>query len=99
MHHLVQTLEDFPNGPTVPKPLGSQIGQLRHLLEHWRKAEEVSGAWKGLVEHHGYYGSPWSVESDGSDLRIGADKISLQELEGFMTSVLGELLPEAEAGS
>jgi hypothetical protein len=32
--------------------------------------------------------TPWSVEFDGSDLKIGADEISVREVEQVLTRVL-----------
>jgi len=89
----VQALQAVPMGPKLPKALGRQTNLLRNQLEHWEDAPN-KGAWKDLVDRHGAYASPYQVMFDGvnSDLKIGADKISVNELEQRLTAVLDELL-------
>jgi hypothetical protein len=110
-YHMNKALQGMPSGPSMPQPLEKQVVELRHLIEHWEDAQVGDlgdGAWERMAIRHGApFASPWSVRSDGSDVRIGPtpgvlypmDKtagapgyeFSLNELEELLTRVLDEL--------
>jgi hypothetical protein len=107
-HHMNKALKGMPSGPALPQPLGEQVEDLRHLFEHrWEAQGDLdNGIWGRLgIRHGAVYLTPWSVESNGSDLKIGAmsedcvqpgnigeGKISVQAMEQEPTRVLDELL-------
>jgi hypothetical protein len=73
-HHMNKALQGMPSGPALPQPLGEHVEQLRRLLEHWWEAQGDfdNGSWEALAIKHGaVYATPWSVEFDGFDLKIG----------------------------
>jgi hypothetical protein len=93
--HVIEALDGMPLTSQPAKPMRRQLKILRNQLEHWERAQERTGAWKALPE----YGTPYQVMVVGSDLKIGADKVSLQELEGFLTRTRNELLEIVERTS
>ena len=93
-HHMNEALEGLSSGTKLPKRLREQIAIMRHLLEHWDDEEARKGRWKTLAKVHGKHASPWVVVGDGTDLRIGPDFFSLQELDQALASVRDELLPQ-----
>jgi hypothetical protein len=42
-----------PGAPRLDKVLGAKAVELRHLLEHWEKARQGEGVYKGYREKHG----------------------------------------------
>jgi len=71
--------------------------ELRRLLEHWDKAEQGGGAWKGYRQQHGSYATPTQVNFDAIDgLRIGANPLSIVDLVADLRLVESELI-EIEA--
>jgi hypothetical protein len=88
---MMQALDGLSDSVQLPKQLRQQIELLRHTTEHWDDAPERTGRWKTLVEKHGEYASPWTVEAAYTDIWIGPDKLSLQELEQILAGLLDEL--------
>jgi hypothetical protein len=93
-HHMNEALDGLSSGPKLPKRLREQIAMMRHLLEHWDDEEARKGRWKTLAKMHGKHASPWVAVGDGTDLRIGSDFFSLQELEQALAGVRDELLSQ-----
>jgi hypothetical protein len=92
--HMNKALKGMPSGPSLPQPLGKQVDHLCHLLEHWEDAQGDfdNAAWERLAIKHGaVYASPWSAVADGTDIWIGPDKLSVQELRQVLARVLDEL--------
>jgi hypothetical protein len=97
--HLNKALEDLGAGaPRLDKGLKAKTVELRNLVEHWWKAEQDEGAWKGYREKHGEYAEPTEVQFDADDLRIGADPLCISELAADIRRVEAELI-EIEARS
>jgi hypothetical protein len=81
--------------PKLDKDLKAKAVELRHLLEHWEKAQQGEGAWKGYREKHGPYAAPTQVQfepGDPGDLRIGTDPLSVVDLAADVRRVEGELV-------
>jgi hypothetical protein len=93
-YHMNNALERLSSGPELPKRLRNQIPSMRHLLEHWWQEKESAGSWKGLAEKHGKSASPWVAVGDDTDLRIGPDFFSLQELEQALADARDGLLQQ-----
>jgi hypothetical protein len=96
VNHLDGVLQKLgPNGPRLEKALGAKAVELRHLLEHWEKAQQGLGAWKGYREKHGPHAAPAQVQfepGESGDLRIGADPLSVVALAADVRRVEGELI-------
>jgi hypothetical protein len=87
------------SAPRLDRTLSNKAVELRNLVEHWWKAEEGGGAWKGYREKHGQHAGPTWVQfepGDPGDLRIGADPLSVVDLAADIRRVEGELI-EIEA--
>jgi hypothetical protein len=97
VNHLDRVLKNLgPNGPQFDKVLAAKAVEQRHLLEHWWKAEQGEGAWKGYREKHGPLAGPSWVQFEPGDLRMGADPLSIVELAADIRRVESELI-EIEA--
>ena len=93
-NHLNDTLGMLgQDAPRLAKALRIKGVELRHLLEHWDKAEQGGGAWKGYRQQHGPYATPTQVNFDAIDgLRIGANPLSIVELVADLRRVENELI-------
>jgi hypothetical protein len=72
-----------PGAPRLDKVLGAKAVELRHLLEHWEKARQGEGVYKGYREKHGPHAGPAWVQFESGqpvDVRIGADPLSVLDL-------------------
>jgi hypothetical protein len=97
--HLGRALEMIDNGPRLSKTTSKNAEDLRHLVEHWWKAEAGEGAWKGLRERHGEYADPRQLMFDPPDFKIGHDSLSVAELADDVRRVERELVAlELELG-
>jgi hypothetical protein len=88
-----------PNAPRLDKASSNKAVELRNLVEHWWKADEGGGAWKGYREKHGQHAGPAWVQfepGDPGDLRVGADPLSIVALAADIQRVENELI-EIEA--
>jgi hypothetical protein len=93
VRHLDGALQRLGSGaPLLEKDLVATAVELRHLLEHWEKAEQGTGAWKGYRDKHGQHAGPTWVQFEPGDLRIGADPLSVGELAADVRRVEGELI-------
>jgi hypothetical protein len=68
------------NAPKVDNALRLKTVEIRHLLEHWEKEEQVMGSWKGLRERHGPGSHPHQLAIYADDLEFGPERLSLVEL-------------------
>ncbi len=93
--HVITALEGMPPASQPPGQVRRQVELLRHQLEHWWEAQNKGGAWNALPA----YATPYHVMVVGSDLRIGADNISLHDLEDFMARTRDELMEIVERTS
>ena len=92
VNHLRKVLGDLGgDAPRIDKALEAKAVELRHLLEHWWKAEQGEGAWKGYREKHGEYAEPTDVQFEPGDVRIGADPLSIVALAADVRRVELEL--------
>jgi hypothetical protein len=89
--HLDRALEMVGTGPALSRAMTANAGRLRHLLEHWEKAEDGGGAWKGLRELHGGFATPTRVVFSLDDLQVGDDSLSIAELAEEVRRVEREL--------
>ena len=89
--HLGRALEMINDGPRLSETTSRNAAELRHLEEHWWKAEPGEGAWKGLLERHGEYASPRLLMIDPPDLKIGPEELSVSELAEDVRRVEREL--------
>jgi hypothetical protein len=100
VNHLDGALQKLgTNAPRLDRALKAKGVELRHLLEHWEKAEQGTGAWKGYRDRLGQHAGPSWVQYEPGDLgdpRIGADPLSVVDLAADVRRVEGELI-EIEA--
>ncbi len=90
--HLARTLDKIDSGPKLSKAMRKNAEMLRHLLEHWEKAEDNEGAWKGLREQHGSWATPTLLGfTPPNDFKIGPDDLSILELADEVRHVDREL--------
>lgn len=95
IYHVIKALDGMPPTSQLPGLVQRKVELFRHQIEHWWKAQNKESAWKAVPE----CGTPYQVMVVGSDLKIGADKVSLQELEDFLTKTRDELLEIVERTS
>lgn len=93
--HVCQAIRDLPAGG-LPEP-DERVRRLRNLLEHWSESRSTKLSWGEYKREHGEFASPWNIEFDapgaaGADIRIGSDRISLNELETFLRDILTALI-------
>jgi hypothetical protein len=93
VNHLDGVLEMLgADAPRLAKDLKVKAVELRHLLEHWEKAEQGTGAWKGYRAKHGPAAQPTNLQFEPGDLRIGTDPLSVVELAADIRRVEAELI-------
>jgi hypothetical protein len=100
VNHLQEALKKLgPGTPRLGKTLRAKAVELRHLVEHWPHAAENKGAWKGYREKHGPQVGPGLLSYEPGNppvLTIGADPLSINDLEADIRRVESELI-EIEA--
>jgi hypothetical protein len=91
VRHLAKALEMIDDDPRLSQTTRKPAEQLRHLVEHWWKAERGEDAWKGLRERYGEYADPRQLMFDPPEFKIGPASLSLTELADDVRRVEGEL--------
>jgi hypothetical protein len=94
--HLDKALSMLPaSAPRLDSDLKDKAVEIRHLLEHWEKAAQNAGAWKGYRQKHGPGAEPTLMEfspGEQGDLKIGNDPLSVVELIADVRRVESELI-------
>jgi hypothetical protein len=91
VRHLATALEMIDDDPRLSQTTSKHAEELRHLVEHWEKAERGEGAWKGLRDRHGDNADPRQLMFDPPHFKIGHESLSITELADDVRRVEREL--------